>query len=119
MFFFDLLCTSSNHGDPEIPLTMTNLEWQLENNPDSIVSAYQFWTKALQAPYNDLMNDGGAHEAMYLLLSGQRHNASVMDLYRAFFREDRWQLFELVGKVLGPQASNAAKITPKRKGRNV
>jgi hypothetical protein len=70
-----------------VPEARLNIDWQAGNNHDSLVNAQSFY-----------LSDVRFHEAiaMFWLLSGQRHNPHVMEIYRATFRDAANSLWDYV-----------------------
>ena len=85
--FFETLCISSD-AKPNFDECRFNLEWQLNNNPESLAKAEDAW-KANE-PNRRCRN------ALYYLVYGQRQTIAVMNLYRACFRVDEKRVRELV-----------------------
>jgi len=84
--FWTLVMSSSN-TTPNLTACAANIQWQWENNKESILKAQSLYLSksALSLP-----------AASFFLVSGQRHNPPVMDIYRATYREIPDQLFTLL-----------------------
>ena len=74
-FAFWHMVASVSSRDCDLAEAKINLDWQLQNNPESIMKARS---------YRDQPNANNAW-TMAWLLSGQGHNQPVQDLYRACF----------------------------------
>lgn len=86
--------TSSNN----LAEARVNIKWQYGANLESLTSAWREWPSASGS--GKAFSISRAY-AMYHLLWGQRHNESVMSLYRACFRDDPNGLFAIIRDFVG------------------
>jgi len=90
---FMTLVLGASDAACDLSLAEANISWQRDNNRSSLDHAKTRWGK------NESAREGAG--GMYHLLQGQRHNPSVMKLYRACFRDKRAELYALVRKYAG------------------
>lgn len=70
-----------------------NIRWENDNNRQAILYSRGAWTTSGgQRNLNATAQAGGMYQLMY----GQRHNADVRKLYRACFKSNADELFQLV-----------------------
>jgi hypothetical protein len=79
-----------------------NLDWQYETHPGSLFRAWQAWQESLQSG-----NEEDAVRTIAELLSGQKHNAQVMDFYRAAFATNPERLMSMVDNMINPESIKA------------
>jgi hypothetical protein len=93
--FFRLVVSAAPGRRSNFAEARNNLSWQVGANPESINNAHNSWLSA-QNVTNAQAKDYFMVQAMWFLMMGQHHNAGVMQLYRACFRDDPDQLFKMV-----------------------
>jgi hypothetical protein len=91
--FFKILCEAS-WSTGNMDEVRLNLDWQFENNPQSIADCWNYWS---------IYQGAGKQDFSYLfacrsIVSGQRHNPPVMAVYRANIRDHQAEFFTEVGK---------------------
>jgi hypothetical protein len=91
---FWLLVVRSHGGrTPNFDQARASISWQAQNNPNSINNARSHWLTAIHSNISSEPKKYFQIMSMYYLLRGQRHNADVMQNYRACFARDAVQLF--------------------------
>lgn len=96
IFDFMIVVVSAAPGLPSnFNEAKLNIDWQKDNNAQSINDAKQDWDQSMQVA-NSQAKKFFQVKAMMDLMFGQRHNPPVMRLYRACFRDDASRLFLLL-----------------------
>jgi hypothetical protein len=80
---FSQLVATASSAEPNFYSAEKNIGWQYSNNLKSLDDANREWGK------------GNKIRALHRLLLGQKHNITVMNLYRACYRADADKLFRI------------------------
>lgn len=97
--FFRRVPISAGGRRADFEAARRDISWQETNNLASVQNASNSWAAAENMAEHGTPRAVAFYEmaAMYHLLSGQRHNADVMQNYRACFRDNPVRIFYSAG----------------------